>query len=118
MLDANTARLRRARQTRLRIRAQDAIRLTVHRTNSHIYAQITTASGDRVLASASTLEKDVRASLKNGANRGAAETVGRRIAEKAKAAGIEKVAFDRAGYRYQGRVKALAEAARAGGLKF
>ena len=118
MLHANTARLRRARQTRLRIRAQDAIRLTVHRTNSHIYAQITTASGDRVLASASTLEKDVRASLKNGANRGAAEAVGRRIAEKAKAAGIEKVAFDRAGYRYQGRVKALAEAARAGGLKF
>jgi large subunit ribosomal protein L18 len=71
-----------------------------------------------VLASASTLEKEVRAGLKNGANRGAAEAVGKRIAEKAKAAGIEKVAFDRAGYRYQGRVKVLAEAARAGGLKF
>ena len=118
MLDTNSKRLRRARQTRIRIRQQDAIRLTVHRTNSHIYSQITTAAGDRVLASASTLEKDVRAGLKNGANRGAAEAVGKRIAEKAKAAGIEKVAFDRAGYRYQGRVKVLAEAARAGGLKF
>jgi large subunit ribosomal protein L18 len=118
MLDSNSARLRRARQTRIRIRQQDAIRLTVHRTNSHMYAQITTARGDRVLASASTLEKDVRATLKNGANRSAAEAVGRRIAEKAKAAGIEKVAFDRAGYRYLGRVKVLAEAARAGGLKF
>jgi large subunit ribosomal protein L18 len=118
MRHTNEARLRRARQTRIRIRQQDAIRLTVHRTNSHIYAQITTARGDRVLAAASTLEKDVRATLKNGANRGAAEAVGKRIAEKAKAAGIEKVAFDRAGYRYQGRVKVLAEAARAGGLKF
>ena len=118
MLDTKSQRLRRARQTRIRIQQQDAIRLTVHRTNSHIYAQITTPRGDRVLASASTLEKDVRASLKNGANRGAAEAVGKRIAEKAKAAGIEKVAFDRAGYRYQGRVKVLAEAARAGGLKF
>ena len=118
MLDSKTARLRRARQTRIRIRQQDAIRLTVHRTNSHIYAQITTARGDKVLAAASTLEKDVRGTLKNGGNRGAAEAVGKRIAEKAKAAGIEKVAFDRAGYRYQGRVKVLAEAARAGGLKF
>jgi large subunit ribosomal protein L18 len=118
MLDTKAQRLRRARQTRIRIQQQDAIRLTVHRTNSHIYAQITTAQGDRVLASASTLEKEVRAGLKNGANRGAAEAVGKRIAEKAKAAGIEKVAFDRAGYRYAGRVKVLAEAARAGGLKF
>jgi large subunit ribosomal protein L18 len=118
MRDTNEARLRRARQTRIRIRQQDAVRLTVHRTNSHIYAQITTARGDKVLAAASTLEKDVRATLKNGGNRGAAEAVGKRIAEKAKAAGIEKVAFDRAGYRYLGRVKALAEGARAGGLKF
>ena len=118
MRDTNEARLRRARQTRIRIRQQDAVRLTVHRTNSHIYAQITTARGDKVLAAASTLEKDVRATLKNGGNRGAAEAVGKRIAEKAKAAGIEKVAFDRAGYRYQGRVKALADGARSGGLKF
>jgi large subunit ribosomal protein L18 len=118
MLDMKAARQRRARQTRIRIRQQDAVRLTVYRTNSHIYAQITTARGDKVLAAASTLEKDVRATLKNGGNRGAAEAIGKRIAEKAKAAGIEQVAFDRAGYRYQGRVKALAEGARAGGLKF
>jgi len=118
MSDKNPARLRRARQTRLKIRDVGAVRLTVHRTNSHIYAQLTTPAGDRVLASASTLEKEVRARLKSGANRAAAEAVGQRIAEKAKAAGIEKVAFDRAGYRYHGRVKALAEAARAGGLKF
>jgi len=116
--DKNTARLRRARQTRLKIREIGAVRLTVHRTNVHIYAQITSASGDKVLASASTLEKDVRGQLKNGGNRKAAEIVGSRIAAKAKEKGIEKVAFDRAGYRYHGRVKALAEAARAAGLKF
>ena len=118
MIDKNPARLRRARQTRLRIRENGAVRLTVHRTNGHIYAQITSSGGDKVLASASSLEKDLRAKLKNGGGKGAAEAVGTRIAEKAKAAGIESVAFDRAGYRYHGRVKALAEAARAGGLKF
>jgi len=118
MLDKNPARLRRARQTRLKIREIGAIRLTVHRTNCHIYAQITTAAGDKVLASASSAEKEVRGQLKNGGNRKAAEAIGQRIAQKAKVAGIEKVAFDRAGYRYHGRVKALAEAARAGGLKF
>ena len=118
MLDKNEARLRRARQTRLKIREVGAVRLTVHRTNVHIYAQITSSGGDKVLATASSLEKDLRAKLKNGGNKGAAEAVGQRIAEKAKAAGIEKVAFDRAGYRYHGRVKALAEAARSGGLKF
>ena len=118
MLDKNAARLRRARQTRLRIRENGALRLTVYRTNSHIYAQIITSGGEKVLAAASTAEKEVRAQLKNGANRKAAEVVGARIAEKAKQAGIEAVAFDRAGYRYHGRVKALAEAARAGGLKF
>ena len=114
----NTARLRRARQTRLRIRDVGAVRLTVHRTNTHIYAQITSPSGDKVLATASTLEKDLRGQIKNGGNRKAAELVGSRIAAKAKAKGIETVAFDRSGYRYHGRVKALAEAARAGGLKF
>jgi large subunit ribosomal protein L18 len=114
----NTARLRRARQTRLRIRDVGAVRLTVHRTNTHIYAQITSAAGDKVIASASTLEKDVRGQLKHGGNKKAAEIVGQRIAQKAKAKGIESVAFDRAGYRYHGRVKALADAARAGGLKF
>ena len=118
MVDKNVSRLRRARQTRLKIREVGAVRLTVHRTNSHIYAQITSSAGDKVLASASSAEKEVRAGLKNGGNRKAAEAVGARIAEKAKQAGIEQVAFDRAGYRYHGRVKALAEAARAGGLKF
>ena len=118
MKDKTIARQRRARQTRLKIREIGAVRLTVHRTNGHIYAQITSSSGDRVLASASSLEKDVRAQLKNGGNRKAAEMIGSRIAAKAKEKGIESVAFDRAGYRYHGRVKALAEAARAGGLKF
>jgi large subunit ribosomal protein L18 len=118
MIDKNSARLRRSRQTRLKIRELGVLRLTVHRTNTHIYAQITSASGDKVLASASSLEKEVRGKLANGANRKAAETIGERIAQKAKAAGIESVAFDRSGYRYHGRVKALAEAARAGGLKF
>jgi len=118
MRDKHTSRLRRARQTRIRIRDNGAVRLTVHRTNAHIYAQITSASGDKVLASASSLEKDVRSQLKHGSTRKAAEVVGQRIAVKAKEKGIEKVAFDRAGYRYHGRVKALAEAARSGGLKF
>jgi large subunit ribosomal protein L18 len=118
MIDKNASRLRRSRQTRLKIREIGAVRLTVHRTNVHIYAQITTPGGDKVLASASSVEKDLRAKLKSGGSKKAAEVVGQRIAEKAKAAGIESVAFDRAGYRYHGRVKALAEAARAGGLKF
>jgi large subunit ribosomal protein L18 len=110
--------LRRARQTRIRIRENGAVRLTVHRTNAHIYAQITSPAGDKVLASASSLEKEVRGQLKHGSTRKAAEVVGQRIAQKAKQAGIEAVAFDRAGYRYHGRVKALADAARSGGLKF
>jgi large subunit ribosomal protein L18 len=114
----NLARLRRARQTRLKIREVAAARLTVHRTNAHIYAQITSPSGDKVLATASTVEKDLRGHLKHGGNRKAAELVGSRIAAKAKEKGIEQVAFDRAGYRYHGRVKALADAARVGGLKF
>ena len=114
----NLARLRRARQTRLKIREVGAARLTVYRSNAHIYAQITSPSGDKVLATASTAEKDVRGQLKHGGNRKAAEAVGQRIAQKAQQAGIVAVAFDRAGYRYHGRVKALADAARAGGLKF
>ena len=118
MKQKNPARLRRARQTRLKIREIGAVRLTVHRTNGHIYAQITSPAGDKVLASASSVEKEFRAKMKRGSSKKAAEAVGQRIAEKAKAAGIESVAFDRAGYRYHGRVKALAEAARAGGLKF
>jgi large subunit ribosomal protein L18 len=118
MSQKNDARIRRARQTRLRIQQVGAVRLTVHRTNTHIYAQITSPSGDKVFASASTLEKEVRGQLKHGGNKKAAELIGQRIAQKAKAKGIEAVAFDRAGYRYHGRIKALADAARAGGLKF
>ena len=118
MSDKNEARLRRARQTRHKIREVGAVRLTVHRTNTHIYAQITTPAGDQVLAAASSAEKELRSQLKHGANRKAAELVGSRIAARAKEKGIERVAFDRAGYRYHGRVKALADAARAGGLKF
>ncbi len=118
MTDKNTSRLRRARKTRLKQREIEAVRLTVHRTNSHIYAQIIAAGGERVLASASTLEKEVRSKLANGGNIKAAELIGQRIAEKAKQAGLESVAFDRSGYRYHGRIKALADAARAGGLKF
>ena len=112
------ARVRRARKTRVRIAEQRAVRLAVGRSNSHIYAQIIAPTGDKVLASASTLEADVRKDLKNGGNKAAATLVGKRIAEKAKALGIEKVAFDRSGFRFHGRVKALADAAREGGLKF
>ena len=112
------ARVRRARKTRVRIAEQRATRLTVSRSNCHIYAQLIAPAGDKVLASASTLEADVRSDVKNGGNRAAAAMIGKRIAERAKALGIESVAFDRAGYRFHGRVKALADAAREGGLKF
>jgi large subunit ribosomal protein L18 len=120
MLTKKEQRLRRARQTRIRIAKQGAIRLTVHRTNQHIYASVISPDGGRVLATASTVEPDVRSQLGTGkgGNVAAAVLVGKRIAEKAKAAGIEKVAFDRAGYAYHGRVKALADAAREAGLQF
>ena len=117
-MNKKSARTRRARQTRIRIAQQRATRLVVSRSNSHIYAQIVAPEGDRVLASASTLESEVRKDLKNGGNTAAAAVVGKRIAERAKALGIESVAFDRSGFRFHGRVKALAEAAREGGLKF
>ncbi len=94
------------------------VRLTVYRTNCHIYAQIIDETRSRVLASASTLEAEVRSGLKSGGNVDAAALVGKRIAEKAKAAGIEKVAFDRSGFKYHGRIKALADAARESGLVF
>lgn len=112
------ARTRRARKTRVRIAQLRATRLVVNRSNLHIYAQIVAPTGDKVLASASTIEKDVRGDMTNGGNKAAAAVVGKRIAEKAKALGIDAVAFDRSGYRFHGRVKALAEAAREGGLKF
>ena len=118
MLTKKEQRLRRARQTRIRIAQQGAVRLTVNRTNLHIYASVISGDGSKVLASASTVQSDVMDGLKNGKNKDAAAKVGQVIAERAKAAGIDKVAFDRSGYRYHGRVKALADAAREGGLQF
>jgi large subunit ribosomal protein L18 len=118
MLEKRASRLRRARQTRAKIAELKAVRLTVHRSNYHIYAQVIDPGGSKVLAAASTMEPEVRQAMKYGGNVKAAAEVGRRIAEKAKKLGIETVAFDRAGYRYHGRIKALADAARAGGLKF
>jgi len=117
-MDKKQARLRRARKTRARIAELKMVRLTVHRTNCHIYAQIIDETGGKVLASASTLETEVRADIVNGGNVNAAALIGKRIAEKAKAAGIENVAFDRAGFKYHGRIKALADAAREHGLVF
>ena len=117
-MSKNIARLRRAKSTRAHIRELGVPRLTVLRTGQHLYAQVFTADGSKVLASASTVQSDVKEGLKNGRNADAAAKVGRMIAEKAKAAGVEKVAFDRSGYRYHGRIKALADAAREGGLQF
>ena len=117
-MDKNIARLRRAKTTRSHIRELGVARLSVLRSGQHLYAQVFTADGSKVLASASTLQTDVKEGLKNGKNSDAASRVGKLIAERALAAGIEKVAFDRSGYRYHGRIKALAEAAREGGLKF
>jgi large subunit ribosomal protein L18 len=117
-MNKKEARVRRSRKTRVRIAEQRATRLVVSRSNCHIYAQIVAPGGDKVLASASTLEAEVRGDTKNGGNKAAASIVGKRIAERAKALGIEAVAFDRSGYRYHGRVQALAEAARESGLKF
>jgi large subunit ribosomal protein L18 len=125
MLSKNDQRLRRSKQTRTRIALQRVARLTVHRTNLHIYASVISDDGARVLASASTAEADVRKDLAGdskvsgkGGNVAAAAMVGKRIAEKAKAAGVDRVAFDRGGFRYHGRVKALADAAREAGLQF
>ena len=118
MLNKNESRQRRARKTRARIAEKKTVRLAIHRTNLHIYAQVLSACGTKVLASASSVEADVRKDLANGGNKAAATVVGQRIAEKAKSAGITQVAFDRSGNRYHGRVKALAEAAREHGLQF
>jgi large subunit ribosomal protein L18 len=118
MLNKKEQRLRRSRQTRARIAVQGVPRLTVFRSNLHIYASVISGDGGRVLASASSVEKEVRAQLAQGGNAAAATLIGRRIAEKARAAGVDKVAFDRAGFAYHGRVKALAEAAREAGLQF
>lgn len=118
MFSKNDARQRRARKTRAKIAGQKAVRLVISRSNLHIYAQIISASGDQVLASASTVEADLKKDVANGGNIAAAVLVGKRIAEKAKSAGIVEVAFDRSGYKYHGRVKALADSAREHGLQF
>ncbi len=117
-MEKNIARLRRAKSTRAHIRELGVPRLSVLRTGQHLYAQVFSSDGSTVLAAASTLEADVRNGLTGNKNKDAATKVGRAIAEKARAAGVEAVAFDRSGYRYHGRIKALAEAAREGGLKF
>ena len=121
MLTKKEQRLRRSRQTRIRIATQGVARLTVSRTNLHIYANVISGDGTKILASASTAEVEVRKEIGaagKGGNVAAAQAIGKRIAEKAKAVGVEKVAFDRAGFAYHGRVKALADAAREAGLQF
>ena len=118
MINKKQARLRRSRKTRLKIAELKMVRLTVSRSNCHIYAQIIDETGSHVLCSSSSLDTALRGQISNGGNKAAAELIGKAIAEKAKAAGFTKVAFDRAGYKYHGRIQALAEAARANGLEF
>ena len=125
MISKQEKRVRRSKQTRVRIAIQRVARLSIHRTNLHIYAAVISDDGTRVLASASTVEAGLRKELAGdskvagkGGNVAAAAAVGKRIAEKAKAAGVDRVAFDRSGFAYHGRVKALADAAREGGLQF
>lgn len=117
-MEKKNSRLRRAKRTRAKIRELRVPRLTIHRTPRHIYAQVIDGESHKVVATASTVNKDLRSSLANGGNVAAATAVGKAIAEKAKAAGVESVAFDRSGFKYHGRVKALADAARESGLKF
>jgi large subunit ribosomal protein L18 len=118
MKDKNQSRLRRARKNRARITRSGQARLTVHRSGRHIYAQVIASGGQHTVAAASTLQKDVAEGLKSTCSVEAAEAVGKKIAERSLEAGIEGVAFDRSGFRYHGRVKALADAAREAGLKF
>jgi large subunit ribosomal protein L18 len=117
-MDKKQARLTRSRKTRVRIAEQRIVRLCVNRTNQHIYAQLISEDGSRIIASASTVQKEVLGSASSGGNKAAAALVGAEIAKKAKAAGVERVAFDRSGLRFHGRVKALADAAREAGLQF
>jgi len=112
------ARLRRAKKARAQIRRQGKARLTVHRSGRHIYAQVIDGDGARVVATASTLQKDVREGLSSTSDKNAAKAVGKAIGERAVAAGVTDVAFDRSGFRYHGRIKELADAARESGLKF
>lgn len=117
-MDKKSSRIRRSRKTRAKIRDLGVDRLTIHRTPRHTYAQIISGETGKVVATASTVSKDMKGDLKYTGNVEAAESVGKAIAEKAKSAGIETVAFDRSGFKYHGRVKALADAAREAGLKF
>jgi len=117
-MDKKQTRLRRARRTRAHIRDIGATRLCIHKTPRHIYAQIISPEGSAVLASASTLDKDVRKDVEKTGGAAAATVVGKVVAERARAAGVTQVAFDRSGFKYHGRVKALAEAARESGLEF
>ena len=116
-MDKRTSRLRRSRRTRAKIRELAVPRLTIHRTPRHIYAQVIAPNGSEVMASASTVQADIKGSVKSTSNIDAAAAVGKSIAEKAKAAGITSVAFDRSGFQYHGRIKALADAAREAGLQ-
>jgi len=118
MSEKNLSRLRRARKARARIARGEKPRLSVFRSSRHMYAQILTPAGDRTLVTASTVDSGLRGDLKNTGGRDAAERVGKAIAEKALAEGISEVAFDRSGFKYHGRVKSLADAAREAGLKF
>jgi large subunit ribosomal protein L18 len=117
MINKKSSRLRRAKSTRAHIRQLAVPRLSVHRSGQHIYAQVIAADGETVLAAASTVQKTVKEGLTGTKNKLAAAAVGKAVAEKARAAGIESVAFDRSGLKYHGRVAALAEAAREAGLK-
>lgn len=117
-MEKKISRIRRAKATRCHIRKLAVARLSVHRTSQHLYAQVFSADGEKVVAVANTLQKDVMAGVKGTKNLSAAAAVGKAIAERAKAAGIEKVAFDRSGFLYHGRIKAMADAAREGGLQF
>jgi large subunit ribosomal protein L18 len=117
-LDKKQSRLRRAKRTRMKIREAEAVRLCVHRTPRHIYAQVINASGSVVVACASTLDKEIKGKLKSTGNVEAAQLVGKLVAERALTKGIKRVAFDRSGFNYHGRIKAFADAAREGGLEF
>ena len=117
-MDKKASRQRRARKTRAKIRELGRPRLCIHRTPRHIYAQVIDGSGDKVLVSASTLDKELRKDIKSSGNADAAAAIGKAVAERAKAEGISAVAFDRSGFKYHGRVKALADAARESGLEF
>ncbi len=117
-MDKKASRQRRARKARAKIRELGRARLCIHRTPRHIYAQIIDVGGDKVIASASTLDGDLRKEMKCTGNTEAAAAIGKAVAERAKAAGVSAVAFDRSGFKYHGRVKALADAARESGLEF